>query len=132
MFKIDMSKASIDWSGAFCLNPWAMGFSAIVQDLIFRTVNNIWYSVNISGVLSPQFTSSSGVRQGDPLSPHLFIMAQQILSFNLKKKVQNAEIIPYKLGRRVDVILHLLFADDMLIFSIGRQMSLRCVILWVF
>lgn len=62
------------------------------------------------------FRSSRGVRQG-LIAPLLFILAQQILSLNLKKLEATGEMKPYKLGRNVDSISHLFYADDMLIFT---------------
>lgn len=76
IFKFDMSKAYDRLKWRFLLKMLrAMGFSPFVQDFIFRTLHNIWYSVSINGVLSLQFLSSGGVRQGNPLSPLLFVMA---------------------------------------------------------
>lgn len=63
------------------------------------------------------FNSSRGVRQGDPLSPLLFILAQEIFSFNIKRAVADGSILPYSHGRGGIVISHLLYADDMLLFS---------------
>lgn len=122
---------SSTWSKAYDRLKWrfllkmlrAMGFSPFVQDFIFRTLHNIWYSVSINGVLGLQFLSSGGVRQGDPLSPLLFIMARQILSFNLKRREQNAYITPYKMGKRVTVVSHLLSTNDMFLFTNVRIRS---------
>lgn len=126
IFKYDMSKAydRVEWR--FLLRSMrAMGFSDLVQDLVYRTICNIRYRVCINGFYSSEFRSSRGVRQGDPLSPLLFIMAQQILSYNLNKMMENGVIWPYRLGRHVTPISHLFYADDMLIFTNGRIRSLQ-------
>lgn len=65
------------------------------------------------------------MRQGDPLSPLLFIMAQQMFSFNWKKMEQQGRLKPYKLRRNIQPVSHLLFANDMLIFSKGWVRSLQ-------
>lgn len=104
-----------------------MGFSQKVQDLVYRTISDIRYKISINGESSPEFRSSRGVRQGDPLSPLLFILAQQLLSFNLKKLEVAGKMQPYRLGRNIRPISHILFADDLLIFSNGRIRSLHCV-----
>lgn len=84
----------------------AMGFSDIIQD-INRSICNVWYKVTVNGFLSSKFRSSRGVRQGDPLSPLLFILAQLILSFNLNQLGASGAILPYKLGRMVQPISYL-------------------------
>lgn len=102
-----------------------MGFSALFQDLIFRIISGIWYRININGFMSSPFQSSRGVRQGDPLSPMLFILAQQVLSFNLNQQLAMGRLLPFRMGRSISPISHLFFADDMLIFTNGRLRSLR-------
>lgn len=86
ILKFDMSKA-YDWlEWRFLLRSLrAMGFSVVVQDLVYSAISDILYKINIHGEYSSEFRSTRGVTQGDPLSPMLFIMAQQIFSFNLKK-----------------------------------------------
>lgn len=54
----------------------SMGFSHIAQDLVYRSISNIRYRVSVNGFHSSEFG----------ISPLLFIMAQQILSFNLNNK----------------------------------------------
>lgn len=102
-----------------------MGFSNDVWDLIYRNIRGITYRVCINGFYSDKFRSSRGVRQGDPLSPLLFIITQQIFSFNLNCKHEMFEIWPYKHGRAVSHISHYFCVDDMLLFTNGRIRSLR-------
>lgn len=100
IFKYDMSKVydRVEWR--FLLRAKrAMGSSHLAQDLIYRGISNIRYRVSVKGFYSEEFGSSREVRQGDPLSPLLLIMAHQILSFNLNNKQQVGELLPYRLGR---------------------------------
>lgn len=120
ILKFDMSKAYDRLEWRFLLRALrAMGFSTLVQDMVYRAINDIQYKININGEYSSEFRSTRGVRQGDPLSHLLFILAQQIFSFNLKKMEQAGKMKPYKLGRNIQSIPHLFFTDDMLIFSNG-------------
>lgn len=126
ILKFDMSETYDRLEWRFLLRSLrAMGFSDIVQDLVFRSISDITYKININGETSAEFRSSRGVRQGDPLSPLFFILAQQIFFYNFKKLEQRGELQTYKLGRNMDPISHLFFADDMLIFSNGSIRSLR-------
>lgn len=99
ILKFDMSKAYDRLECRFLLRALrAMGFSDRFQDIVYRTICNVWYKVTVNGFLSTKFRSTRGVRQGDPLSPLLFILAQQILSFNLKRLEISGSISAYKLG----------------------------------
>ncbi|KAL8098853.1 hypothetical protein AgCh_031539 [Apium graveolens] len=53
-----------------------------------------------------------GIRQGDPLSPYLFIICAERLSALIRKYEQKQWIYGIKVCRRAPVISHMLFADD--------------------
>ncbi|CAM8962821.1 unnamed protein product [Rhodiola kirilowii] len=124
--KIDMSKAYDRVSWIFLL--WAMrafGFGERWCDLIYRLISNYWYSVLWDGSTFGHFKSNQGVRQGDPISPSLFILSMEIFSRMLKSKISDGLISPYFVAPRAMPISHLLYADDILIFSNGQQDSIE-------
>ncbi|KAL9659580.1 hypothetical protein QQ045_024387 [Rhodiola kirilowii] len=103
----------------------AFGFSALWCDLIFRNIANCWYSIAWDGELYGHFKSNRGVRQGDPLSPSLFILAMEYFSRSLNHAVENKKICAYKTKGYICDIHHLLYADDLLIFLNGHKNSIR-------
>lgn len=76
ILKVDMAKAydRLEWRFLFRALR-AIGFSEVVLDLVYRVISDINYRLSINGESSQEFRSTRGVRQGDPLSPLLFIMA---------------------------------------------------------
>ena len=98
-----------------------LGFQEQFVSLIMRCVTSVSFSVRVNGVLSNVFRPSRGIRQGDPLSPYLFLLCAEGLSCLLKG------IGPVHLSRGVHVgihspwISHLLFADDCIVFSEASQ-----------
>lgn len=126
VFKIDMAKAYDRLEWRFLLKAMEVfGFSAASRDLIYRNICNIWYNFKINGVVTREFRSFRGVRQGDPLSPLLFVLAQQILSTNLNLRINAGLINRYKVGSQELSLSHLLYADDVLFFTNGSERSLR-------
>ena len=64
-----------------------------------------------NGFASQLFEIKRGVRQGDPLSPNLFIIALEILNISIR---ENKEIIGIKVGNE-EIKLNV-FADDLTTF----------------
>ena len=74
-----------------------------------------------NGIFSEFFRIGRGCRQGDPISPYLFLLCVEILGILIRKKKQNIKGIyihdtEYKLFQ---------YADDMGIFIDGTEHSLR-------
>ncbi|CAM8972466.1 unnamed protein product [Rhodiola kirilowii] len=89
MIKLDMSKAYDRVSWRFPLKVLrAFGFSHKWCDLIFRNISNIWYSTLWQGKPFGFFKSNRGVREGDPLSPSLFILTIEVLTRMINKAMQ--------------------------------------------
>ena len=59
---------------------------------------------------------SRGLRQGDPISPHLFLFVLEGLLGLLRNYVQRAVIRAYKTCQNAPVVSHLLFVDDTITF----------------
>lgn len=98
-----------------------LGFHENFVNLIMRCVTSFSFSVWVNGTLSECFRPTRGIRQGDPISPYLFLLCGEGLSC-LLKSVGLAHI---SRGVRVGIhspwISHLLFADDCIIFSEASQ-----------
>jgi hypothetical protein len=65
------------------------------------------------------FSPSRGIRQGDPLSPYLFLFVADGLSCLIRKEIENNSLHEFHICRRAPGISHLLFADDSLLFFEG-------------
>lgn len=58
-----------------------------------------------------------GIRQGCPLSPYLSVLCIERLGYIISSKFQDGQWKPIKVGRNDPAILHLIFADDLLLFA---------------
>jgi hypothetical protein len=72
--------------------------------------------VKFNGALLETFTPTRGLRQGNLLSPFLFLFVADGLSELLREEVEAGGISPLKVCRNAPGISHLLFADDTLLF----------------
>lgn len=73
----------------------SMGFAEIFIDMVWRLIANNWYSIILNGQPYGFFHSTRGVKQGDPLSPVLFIIAAEVLSGALNNLFENSRYKGY-------------------------------------
>ena len=97
-------------------------------------VTTIHFSVLVNGSPAGFFGSSRGLRQGDPLSPLLFLLIMEVLSRTLKKTKEGGLIQGFHVGPINSTgirISHLLFAVDTILFcdaSREQMLSIRLVL----
>lgn len=77
-------------------------------------------------ILCGYFKGTRGLRQGDPLSPYLFVLALEVFTQMLKSKYEDGSI-GYHPHTSTVKVTHLSFADDLMIFSDGTVNSVKCI-----
>lgn len=115
--KLDMSKAydRVEW--LFLQKMMIkLGFAEQWVNLIMRCVTSVTYSFRINHSIFGTLGPTRGLRQGDPLSPYLFVLCAQGLSHLIAKSMERKLIRGVRIANTCPVISHLFFADDSLIF----------------
>ena len=79
-------------------------------------VTSLSYSILINGKPYGNLLPSRGLRQGDPLSPYLFLLCAEGFTALLEKAVQERRINGVSICRRAPKLTNLMFADDSLLF----------------
>jgi exonuclease III len=115
--KLDMSKAydRVEWVFLEAVMR-KMGFDEKWVSLVMSCISSVKYSIIINGEPVGLIYPSRGIRQGDPISPYLFLLCAEVLSFKLQQAASNGSLRGVPTSPRGPKINHLFFADDSLIF----------------
>uniref|UniRef100_A0A803PSF4 Reverse transcriptase domain-containing protein n=1 Tax=Cannabis sativa TaxID=3483 RepID=A0A803PSF4_CANSA len=123
--KLDMEKAfdRVEWSFiSHFLHH--IGVPQRFTSLITKCLSTVTYQLSLNGNLSNVFSSSRGIRQGNPLSPYLFLIVAEGFSAAIRLHEEAALFSGIKICRGAPSFSHLLFADDSMVFvPISTQSS---------
>ena len=114
--KLDMMKAydRLEWDYLQAMME-KLGFAQPWVDTVMSMVRSVSFSVMFNGEKLEQFIPSRGIRQGDPISPYLFLIATEGLSCLLKSSSESSGLEGIKVAPTAPVVNHLLFVDDSLL-----------------
>ncbi|QHO00044.1 uncharacterized protein DS421_13g403050 [Arachis hypogaea] len=129
--KLDMNKAydRLEWdfleevlkAFGFC-QKWVKMMMSCVTGANYRfKVNGKLTKKNQTSKLTKKIKPQRGLRQGDPLSPYLFIIAAEVFTILMNRAEREGDITGMKLAPNAPNLTHLLFADDCIIFSKARE-----------
>lgn len=127
--KIGLEKAydRMDWNFIrFCLSR--KGFDRYSCDLILSCITSPSTSVLVNGKASTPFQTSRGIRQGDPISPYIFIICMEYLAVLISEYLDQGNWKPFYLKRNGTPISHLMFADDLILFGDTSNKTLKGMI----
>jgi hypothetical protein len=126
--KIDLMKAydSVSWKFILhCLSCFGAPrkYVAWVRACIFSPS----FSIALNGYLVGNIQGRKGLRQGDPISPYLFVLAMEVLSRLLAEASMDVESFRFHPKCRKLKLTHLCFTDDFLIFSTAEFESIQTI-----
>ncbi|XP_026398379.1 uncharacterized protein LOC113294180 [Papaver somniferum] len=93
-----------------------MGFEAIWRMWIKGCIQKIPFYVLVNGSSCGKFTSEKGLRQGDSLSPFIFLLVSEVLNIMFSKALVAGKLGGFAAKTGGTSVGHLQFADDTLVF----------------
>ena len=126
LIKLDISKAFDTVSWEYLLEMLHQrGFSLRWTDWLARILGSSSSAVLLNGCPGPVIRHKRGLRQGDPLSPYLFILAMEVLNRIFDIATEEGSLSPLK-GRQARLRLSL-YADDAVIFTNPNREDISCM-----
>lgn len=97
--KLDFDKAydSVSWTFLSKVMHY-MGFSEHWIKMVYECISTVSFQVLLNGSPSRSFCPSRGLRQGDPLSPYLFIMVLEVFSRLIDKHITDKSLAGFSIN----------------------------------
>ena len=135
--KLDIKKAydTLNWN--FLLSSLQKrGFGERWIERIKWCITTVSFSLIVYGSPADYFKSTRGLRQGNPLSPYLFVLGMEVFSILIDKAASGGLLFGFNLIGRIGEevqVTYLLFANDTLVFykdSREQLVYLNWILMW--
>ena len=126
--KLDVSKAydQVEW--LFLQGVMQkLGFPKKWIERVMTCVTTTSFSILLNGKPYGNVLPSRGIRQGDPLSPYLFLLCVEGFTSLLAKAENDGKIHGASICRGAPKVSNLLFADDSLLFCRATQNEVEVI-----
>lgn len=97
--------------------------SVIINILQRSTCKLLW-----NGETTETIKPTRGLRQGDPLSPYIFVICMERFSRWIHREVDRGKWRPLKVSRGGTAVSHLFFADDIVLFAEVTEDQINCIL----
>ncbi|KAL2224771.1 UNVERIFIED_CONTAM: hypothetical protein Sindi_3055400 [Sesamum indicum] len=124
--KVDIRKAydTVEWDFLLAVLQ-LFGFPQTFTRWIEECVTTTAFSIGLNGNPHGFFAGARGLRQGDPLSPYLFVLVMEVLHLGLLQLIEQDSQFSFHWKCEPAKVFQLGFADDLLLFCRADLNSLR-------
>ena len=116
--KIDLEKAydRLDWSFIKMVLEH-FGFPESMISLMMSCVSTHTTTLLVNGSKLDSFQPSRGIRQGDPISPYLFLLCMEFLGVQITSMYEDKRWDKVRASRSGPSFSHVFFANDLMLFA---------------
>lgn len=126
--KLDMAKAydRVEWEFLLVMMT-KLGFDPLFCKWIKECVSSVSYSILVNGAPTGYILLQRGLRQGDPLSPYLFLVCTEGFFVLIRNGMERGSLHGVRVNPTGTLISHLFFADDSVLFCDATVMEAQRV-----
>ncbi|GLT37844.1 hypothetical protein SLA2020_121310 [Shorea laevis] len=103
----------------------ALGFVDEWTQKVMSCVSMVRYGVLLNGMEIGAIMLTKGLRQGDPLSPYLFILCVEGLTIMIKEAEYRKQLHEIHICHQASKISHLFFVDDSFLFLRATEIEAK-------
>ena len=103
----------------------AFGYNNASVRLIMQCVSTVQITLLLNRGMCSSFCPSRGLRHGDPLSPYLFILGNEVLLRLINREIQHGSLTGVKIGSSTSPISKLCYVDDVILICRARTYKVR-------
>lgn len=118
IIKIDLEKVydRMEWSFVRSM-MYRLGFHGDTVELILSCISSTSMALLFNGSQMETFHPSRRLRQGDPISPYIFVLCMEFLSSLINKKCEDGKWNKVKASRGRPRFSHTFFVNDLLLYA---------------
>ena len=106
----------------------SLEFHPDTVELILSCISFTSASLLFNGSRIGEIFTSRGLRQGDPISPYIFIICMEFLNTLINRKCEEGSWKKIKASRSGPGFSHTFFADDLLLFAKTDESNIEAIV----
>ena len=129
VIKLDLEKTydRLEWSFVRSM-LFSFGFHEDTVELVMSCISSTSASLLFDGSQLELFNPFRGLRQGDPISPYIFILCMEFLNSLINKKCEEGKWVKVKASRGGPGFSHSFFADDLLLYAKANRGNYKAIV----
>ena len=104
------------------------GFLSNIINLIMSCISNTSTAILFNGNKLDSFQPSRGIRQGDSISPYIFLLCIEFLGAQINSMCENNRWDKIKASKNGPSFSHVFFADDFMLFTKANAKNCEAIV----